>query len=72
MLYTIVIVACFSTATIPAGVLTDCRTYEQPATELSMLPTVAYIQAQTLVAQWGAKHPTRKVKSFTLLPGRGA
>lgn len=66
MLYTILITACLVSA--PA----ECRTYEQPATELSAMPVTAYVQAQALVAQWLERHPGKRLGGFVLLPGRGA
>jgi len=51
---------------------TDCRSYEQPVTELSSNPSTAFIQAQTLVAQWMEKHPGFRLARWRLEPGRGA
>jgi hypothetical protein len=54
------------------GAPTDCRVYEQPVTELSANPSTAFIQAQSLVAQWLDKHPGFKLDRWHLEPGRGA
>jgi hypothetical protein len=54
------------------GTPTDCRIYEQPVTELSANPSTAFIQAQTLVAQWLEKHPGLRLDRWRLAPGRGA
>ena len=66
MMYSILIVACLQAAP------TDCRTYDQPVSGLSPIPTIAYVQAQALVAEWLAKHPAFKLRSFTLESGRSA
>lgn len=66
MIYTLVIVACLTTA--PA----DCRSYEQPVTALSANPSTAFVQAQSLVSQWLDKHPAFKLQRWRLAPGRGA
>lgn len=66
MLYTLLITVCL------AGAPADCRDYEQPVTELSANPSTAFIQAQTLVAQWMEKHPGFKLNRWRLAPGRGA
>ena len=50
----------------------NCRSYEQPVTELSSNPSTAFIQAQSLVAQWLEKHPGFKLARWRLEPGRGA
>jgi hypothetical protein len=66
MLYSLVISVCM------VSTPTDCRVYEQPVTELSANPSTAFIQAQTLVAQWMDKHPGFKLDTWRLEPGRGA
>jgi hypothetical protein len=66
MLYSLVITVCLAHAPL------DCRIYEQPVTELSANPSTAFIQAQTLVAQWMDKHPSFKLNRWRLEPGRGA
>ena len=66
MLYSLVISVCLISAP------TDCRSYEQPVTELSSNPSTAFIQAQALVAQWLEKHPGFKLARWRLEPGRGA
>ena len=66
MLYTLLITVCL------AGAPADCRDYEQPVTELSANPSMAFIQAQTLVAQWMEKHPGFELDRWRLEPGRGA
>jgi hypothetical protein len=50
----------------------DCRVYEQPVTELSANPSTAFVQAQALVARWMDQHPSFKLVSWRLRPGRGA
>lgn len=66
MLYSLVISVCM------VSTPTDCRIYEQPVTELSANPSTAFIQAQSLVAQWMDKHPGFKLARWRLEPGRGA
>jgi hypothetical protein len=66
MLYSLVISVCMVSAP------TDCRSYEQPVTELSANPSTAFIQAQSLVAQWLEKHPGVRLSRWRLEPGRGA
>ena len=66
MLYSLVISVCMISAP------TDCRSYEQPVTDLSSNPSTAFIQAQGLVAQWLEKHPGFKLARWHLEPGRGA
>lgn len=66
MLYSLLITVCI------AATPTDCRVYEQPVTELSANPSTAFIQAQSLVAQWMEKHPGFKLDRWRLEPGRGA
>jgi hypothetical protein len=50
----------------------DCRTYEQPVTDLSANPSMAFVEAQCLVAKWMEPRPYFKLVSFRLRPGRGA
>jgi hypothetical protein len=66
MLYSLVISVCMISTP------TDCRSYEQPVTDLSSNPSIAFIQAQSLVAQWLEKHPGVKLARWRLEPGRGA
>lgn len=66
MIYTAIIVACL------VADPTDCRTYEQPLTELSANPGIAFVQAQAQVAQWFQMHRGFTFESFRLEPGRGA
>jgi hypothetical protein len=66
MIYSILISVCLIAQ--PA----DCRTYEQPATELSANPGTAFVQAQGLVARWLDQHPSFQLSKWRLLPGRGA
>jgi hypothetical protein len=41
-------------------------------TELSANPATAFVQAQTLVAQWSEQHPGLAIRNWHLEPGRGA
>lgn len=66
MLYALVISACLIADPH------DCRMYEQPATELSADPSLAFVQAQALVAQWTKQHPSFRLVRWRLEPGRGA
>jgi hypothetical protein len=66
MLYTLLITVCL------AGAPSDCRDYEQPVTEMSANPSMAFVQAQALVAQWMEKHPGFELSRWRLEPGRGA
>lgn len=66
MIYTMIIVACFGVGK------TDCRNYEQVLTEMSANPGIAFIEAQTQLAQWKDKHPGVQSATFRLEPGRGA
>lgn len=66
MIYSLMISVCMLSAP------SDCRSYEQPVTELSANPSMAFIQAQTLVAQWMEKHPGFRLSNWRLEPGRGA
>lgn len=66
MLYSLIISVCMISTP------TDCRSYEQPVTELSSNPATAFIQAQALVAQWMDRHPGFKLDRWRLEPGRGA
>jgi hypothetical protein len=66
MIYSIIISVC--ALSVPG----ECRVYEQPVTELSPNPVMAFVQAQTLVAQWSEQHPGLAIRNWHLEPGRGA
>ena len=66
MIYSLMISVCMLSTP------SECRSYEQPVTELSANPSIAFVQAQTLVAQWMEKHPGFKLAKWRLEPGRGA
>ena len=50
----------------------DCRVYEQPVTELSANPSMAFVQAQALVAKWIDQHPHFSLVGWRLKRGREA
>jgi hypothetical protein len=65
MLYTAVLVACL------VSVPTDCRTHEMLITA-GANPITAYVEAQTMAAQWLAERPALHQFSLTIRPGRSA
>ena len=66
MVYTIVLIVCL------VGGPQSCEEREQIAHGLAAHPSMAFIQAQTLVAQWLDEHPGLVVRRRSLKPGRGA
>lgn len=66
MIYSLIITICSIAAP------TDCRTYEQPASGLSANPSVAFVEAQAIVAEWMERHPGFELRAWYLEPGRGA
>jgi hypothetical protein len=66
MLYTIVLVVCLG------GASDRCEVREQIAHDLAAHPSMAFVQAQGLVAQWLEEHPGYSVQRWSLRPGRGA
>lgn len=65
MIYTILVWACLSAEP------TRCTTHERPM-ELSAMPTAAFKEAESWVAQWQADHPLWIVRGWRVEPGRGA
>lgn len=65
MIWTILLIACSNIEP------TDCRQYPILAHDLSLMPTTQYIEAQQVVAEWLAFHPSLYMKSFTVTPGQG-
>ncbi|MER8441369.1 hypothetical protein NKH36_33835 [Mesorhizobium sp. M1312] len=65
MLYTLVILACLTSA--PEA----CESRELIVGDLAIHPGAAFIQAQPIVAQWTETHPAFFVQRWRLLPGRG-
>ena len=65
MTYTLIMVVCLIAE--PA----DCQIRER-AIQASPDKTIAYLEAQSMIAVWLAEHTRHYLKSMQLLPGRGA
>ncbi len=66
MIYTIFLTVCMIGSSHP------CEVREQIAHDLSAHPGMAFVQAQSLIAQWAEDHPRYVVQRWNLKPGRGA
>ncbi|HVJ42381.1 MAG TPA: hypothetical protein VM639_12840 [Dongiaceae bacterium] len=64
MLYSLVITLCAISAP------DRCDTYEQPLDQLSLNPSMAFIQAQGYLANWLQDHPGQRLQRWHLEPGR--
>jgi hypothetical protein len=64
-LYTLVILACLP------GDLSKCR-FEKERLYASAMPTTAFIEAQTYVAQWAQRHPAVEIVRWRMIAGEGA
>jgi hypothetical protein len=64
VLYTAILVACLASSHA------ECRTHEMLIQ--SVMPTAAYIEAQTRAAEWLSQHPELAQQSLTIRPGRSA
>ncbi|SMF82400.1 hypothetical protein SAMN06265365_14412 [Tistlia consotensis] len=66
MIYTLVLLVCVAGSSAP------CQVHEEQANDLSASPSTAFVQAQTLVAQWLESHPGYEIQDWRLKPGKGA
>ena len=66
MVYSLIITICALSAP------DKCQLYEQTVTELSPSPSMAFVEAQAILAQWMEQHPGFKLQRWRLKPGQGA
>lgn len=65
MIFTIYITACLISNP------THCAHFETQARDLSTNPTIQYIQAQSIVANFMQWHPSYHLEKFRVLEGTG-
>ena len=63
MLYTAILVACMATSP------ENCRTHEM-LIEASVIPTAAFLEAQSKAAEWLQDHPDMTTRSLTIKAGQ--
>lgn len=65
MTYTLIMIVCLTIEP------TKCQTRER-VIQASPDKTIAYLEAQSMIAVWLAEHTRHYLKAMQLLPGRGA